>query len=444
MKEHRASAWLAGVVLFAASCGGSTEDTSPTSGTSPISTEPPAIVTTAVTTVATTPLSSPGTATTAPLETTSGTHHGFIVGVDTTGSQAGVVVYDRIEVTEASWDPGNLDLEAMTNENSLQRSVAAADGLAVTLLCDTQMSLGPSGCTDGSAYSGTLDDVARALQSVPYTWAAARSGIRARAALPPVFDLTVGDGGLTTLTQRTAFPFTVLGWSPDLGPWMHPAIEPCCGELGVGTPSLPLPAAGQPLPQTLYAVDFGRSDTSDAHMWSPDRPDVIDVVLRPWIPAACVSDGTCEKNAIEIDYTQSLAYRVVLDDSLVVHVGGFECLAAAEGFSSDQYFASGTAFARLLSQGTADVRQWEALLSQLSYEHAANADLAAQLASSPFEPSPCGDNPVGLAVYEYDTTGIGLLIQGSPTTFFLDPLIGGLGVDEDGNVHLFWWAGFRS
>lgn len=371
-----------------------------------------------------------------------GTFRGFLTAV-TTGDGAGSLTYDRVEVDDISWLPGVLAVDAMTNENPRLRTVPIAPAVTVTLLCGGPLGIGEPGCTEAtSAVDGSLPLIQQYLAARPYAWTAARAGIRTSEPYPPVFELRIEGGAVTSVLQRTPMPETVEGWSVDLGPWMHPAIEPCCGEQAVGDASAPFPVPGAPLPHTLYPADaYGAG-------WSPDRPDRLELELHRWVPSACSTDGTCDERAVEIDWSTAMPYALTLDEHVFVHVQSHACLAAP-GLPAS-YVGDGRAFAALLSDLRADTERW------LAAPVRAGDPLATALAApgSPFEADPCTspDRPEGEgeAVYHH-TSGIDVLLQvlpmtptgelGSPTAVV--PVFS-LGVDDQDLVHLFSTVGFRS
>jgi len=435
---------LAGFVLLLAACGGTDEASSPSTTSTSI---PVPATTSSASTASTPPVAQTAatvdtTPTTAPLATTpgaaeNGTFFGFLVAA-AAGSAATppIVAYDRVEVSDISWKPGTLDMPAMTNTNPKQRTAEVAATAAVTLLCGGPLATGSATCDPSGTVAATVGDLPRAAAADPYTWAAARSGIRTTLAYPALYQLTIAGGVVTEVRQRTAIPERRAGWLPDLGPWMDNFIEPCCGEQLTGQPSLPLPAAGEAWPHTLYAVDFYASVTGG----------VAHLVLHPWVTASCVADGSCGASTLDIDHATSRSVALPLDTNVVVHVEDYQCDATTGGYRGEHYVGDGTALTALLADGDGAMATWGDELRQVeSGGGAVSHTLAAQLASSPFEIWPCPDSgPHGVAVYHHAASGIDVLVQSAAADFFTRPLISGFGIDDNGTIHLFWWASFRS
>lgn len=315
----------------------------------------------------------------------------------------------------------------MTNRS---RTIAAAITVAMAAIaggCTSQQRVSQGTSVEATAAPTPTDDT-------PTTDSAATPADTAPADTAPL-DTAPTD---TTPLDTTPPP----DWSVvDPDAFAAPLAFPCCASNWVGVPSPPFPAAGEPLADGVYAIDFSFPTAA--------TDPIVATVLR-FEACGALPANSCEDNnngayapdEIGIDPTATYAWTFVLDDGVRVVLGGFAGWADSPESSTNFRTTTGTHLAELVAAVDAD---FTAAITNPVADGIPLEQVVATLALAPANGfgSPGADNAGALA---YTFAGAPpLLFQGIDPTSRGSDVIGRISLQvQGGTPTLFLYAGFYS
>lgn len=261
---------------------------------------------------------------------------------------------------------------------------------------------------------------------------------------PPVSDPATTVVPSTDAATTTAAPAPA-GWSSvDPATVPGPGAFPCCASNWYGVPSPALPAAGAPLPDGIYAIDFA---------WPTDFSQPVIATVTRFEQCSVLPAGSCEDNGgipyaddeLGIDETVTFELPLVFDDTLHFVLGGFAGWDAPESAFA---IGNGADMAELVTSLDAD---YQVAIMQPYLAGTAQDDITAALTASPaYGFSAPATEGAGALVYTHNGAPP-LLFQGivgyddTPADTRGSDIIGRIAlVVEGGTYTINTYAGFYS
>ena len=220
-----------------------------------------------------------------------------------------------------------------------------------------------------------------------------------------------------------------------------PLAFPCCASNWFGEPSPALPAAGTPLADGVYPIQFD---------WPANSGDPIVATVSRFEQCGLLPANTCEDNSggvyppddLGVDPTASYEWTFMLDGDLQVVLGGFTGFSDSPATSDNFRIANGADLAELLTALDADfIAAITAPVTAGASVEQVIADLVATPAHGFSAPPQEG---AGALSYAYGSSPP-LLFQGvDPATRGSD-IIGRVSLEiRNGRPTLYLYAGFYS
>lgn len=297
-------------------------------------------------------------------------------------------------------------------------------------LVGTVALVGLAACSSDASVSGATTTVGASVDA-------------STTAAPPASDpATTVVPSTDAATTTTAAPAPA-GWtSVDPATVPGPGAFPCCASNWYGVPSPALPAAGTPLPDGIYAIDFA---------WPTDFSQPVIATVTRFEQCSVLPEGSCEDNGgvpyaddeLGIDESTSFELPLVFDDQLHFVLGGFG------GWDGPAFaVGNGVDMAALVTAVDAD---YQTAILQPYLAGSSQDDIASGLAATPANGfSAPAQEGAGALVYTYDGAPP-LLFQGlvgfdgTPDDTRGSDIIGRIAlVVEGGQLTINTYAGFYS